>query len=52
VFVPFRAGEPAGKPIELLSGFVGEDGKAYGAWRWTIAARCSSPTTWATPSGA
>jgi len=30
VFVPFRDGQPAGPPIELLGGFVGEDGKAYG----------------------
>ena len=30
VFVPFRAGAPAGPPIELLGGFVGPDGDARG----------------------
>jgi glucose/arabinose dehydrogenase len=30
VFVPFRAGSPAGMPIEVLTGFVDEKGKALG----------------------
>ncbi|MCA1247254.1 sorbosone dehydrogenase family protein [Massilia sp. MS-15] len=30
VFVPFRDGMPAGKPVEILSGFVSAQGEAYG----------------------
>ena len=30
VFVPFSDGEPAGSPIEVLTGFVSADGDAYG----------------------
>jgi glucose/arabinose dehydrogenase len=30
VFVPFADGKPAGSPVEVLSGFVSSDGKAYG----------------------
>ena len=30
VFVPFRAGVPAGDPIDVLGGFVGRDGYAHG----------------------
>ncbi len=30
VFVPFVAGQPSGSPVEVLSGFVSEDNKAYG----------------------
>jgi glucose/arabinose dehydrogenase len=30
VFVPFRDGKPAGKPVEVLSGFLGPEGEAYG----------------------
>jgi len=30
VFVPFDSGKPSGKPIEVLSGFLSADGKAYG----------------------
>jgi glucose/arabinose dehydrogenase len=30
VFVPFRDGRPAGKPVEVLSGFVSPQGEAYG----------------------
>jgi glucose/arabinose dehydrogenase len=30
VFVPFREGKPAGQPIEVLTGFVNEDGEARG----------------------
>jgi glucose/arabinose dehydrogenase len=30
VFVPFADGKPAGTPIEVLTGFVSSDGKAYG----------------------
>jgi glucose/arabinose dehydrogenase len=30
VFVPFTAGRPAGNPIDVLTGFVSDDGKAYG----------------------
>jgi glucose/arabinose dehydrogenase len=30
VFVPFRDGKPAGKPVEVLGGFLGPEGEAYG----------------------
>jgi glucose/arabinose dehydrogenase len=30
VFVPFADGRPSAAPIEVLNGFVGPDGKAYG----------------------
>jgi len=30
VFVPFAAGRPAGTPIDVLTGFVNSEGKAYG----------------------
>ena len=30
VFVPFREGKPAGKPVEVLGGFVNKDGEAQG----------------------
>jgi glucose/arabinose dehydrogenase len=30
VYVPFREGKPAGKPVELLSGFLNKDGEAQG----------------------
>jgi len=30
VFVPFAAGRPSGSPIDVLTGFVGPDDKAYG----------------------
>jgi glucose/arabinose dehydrogenase len=30
VFVPFTKGHPAGNPIDVLTGFVSDDGKAYG----------------------
>jgi len=30
VFVPFDAGRPSGRPVEVLSGFVSGDGDAYG----------------------
>jgi glucose/arabinose dehydrogenase len=30
VFVPFRDGRPAGEPIDFVSGFLGNDGKARG----------------------
>jgi len=30
VFIPFSGGRPSGKPVDVLSGFVGPDGKAYG----------------------
>ena len=30
VFVPFSASKPAGSPIDVLTGFVSEDGQAYG----------------------
>ena len=30
VFVPFTAGRPSGPPIDVLTGFVNADGKAYG----------------------
>ena len=30
IFVPFRNGRPAGEPIDVATGFLGEDGKARG----------------------
>ena len=30
VFIPFRDGKPAGRPVEVLGGFLGPDGEAYG----------------------
>ncbi len=30
VFVPFRAGRPSGEPVDVLTGFLSEDGKALG----------------------
>jgi glucose/arabinose dehydrogenase len=30
VFVPFRNGEPAGEPLDFVTGFLGNDGKARG----------------------
>ena len=30
VFVPFRGGRPAGKPQDVVTGFLGKDGKARG----------------------
>src|SRR3546814_11346959 len=30
VFVPFSNGRPAGAPEDVLTGFVGEDGHAFG----------------------
>lgn len=30
IFVPFRGGRPAGEPIDVVTGFLGEDGKARG----------------------
>jgi glucose/arabinose dehydrogenase len=30
VFVPFAKGKPSGRPVEVLSGFVSPEGRAYG----------------------
>ncbi|MDQ2101603.1 PQQ-dependent sugar dehydrogenase [Azospirillum isscasi] len=30
IFVPFRDGAPAGPPVDVVTGFMGEDGKTYG----------------------
>ena len=30
IFVPFADGEPAGDPIDVLTGFLSADGKAFG----------------------
>ncbi|WP_188259819.1 PQQ-dependent sugar dehydrogenase [Azospirillum tabaci] len=30
IFVPFRDGAPSGSPVEVVTGFMGEDGKTYG----------------------
>ncbi len=30
IFVPFADGKPAGEPIDLLTGFLSDDGKAFG----------------------
>ncbi|MFH1871376.1 MAG: sorbosone dehydrogenase family protein [Pseudomonadota bacterium] len=30
IFIPFTKGKPAGAPLDVLTGFLSEDGKAYG----------------------
>ncbi len=30
IFVPFAAGKPAGQPVDVLTGFLSQEGKAYG----------------------
>jgi glucose/arabinose dehydrogenase len=30
IFVPFEGDEPSGAPLDVLTGFVGDDGKAFG----------------------
>ncbi|MGH8515104.1 MAG: PQQ-dependent sugar dehydrogenase, partial [Gammaproteobacteria bacterium] len=30
IFVPFRGGKPSGMPVDVLSGFVNDDGDAFG----------------------
>jgi glucose/arabinose dehydrogenase len=30
IFIPFRAGQPSGMPVDVLTGFVNEDGEAHG----------------------
>ena len=30
IFVPFSAGKPAGMPVDVLTGFLSQDGQAYG----------------------
>ena len=30
IFVPFKAGKPAGLPVDVLTGFISPDGEAYG----------------------
>jgi glucose/arabinose dehydrogenase len=30
IFVPFRNGQPAGEPIDVLTGFISKENKAYG----------------------
>ncbi|HTF13411.1 MAG TPA: sorbosone dehydrogenase family protein, partial [Burkholderiales bacterium] len=30
VFVPFQSGRPSGNPVDVLTGFLSEDGDAYG----------------------
>lgn len=30
IFVPFKSGKPAGMPLEVLTGFLSEDGNAFG----------------------
>jgi glucose/arabinose dehydrogenase len=30
IFVPFEAGRPSGNPVDVLTGFLSEDGKAFG----------------------
>jgi glucose/arabinose dehydrogenase len=30
IFIPFRDGKPSGNPVEVLTGFITDDGRAYG----------------------
>lgn len=30
IYIPFANGRPAGKPVDVLTGFIGKDGKAHG----------------------
>ena len=30
IFVPFASGKPSGEPLDVLTGFLSEDGRAYG----------------------
>ena len=30
IYVPFESGRPAGMPVDILTGFVSDDGNAYG----------------------
>jgi glucose/arabinose dehydrogenase len=30
VFIPFSAGRPAGEPVDFVTGFLGQDGRARG----------------------
>jgi glucose/arabinose dehydrogenase len=30
IFIPFDKGKPSGEPVDVLTGFLSEDGKAYG----------------------
>ncbi len=30
IFVPFAAGQPAGEPLDVLTGFLSPQGRAYG----------------------
>jgi hypothetical protein len=38
VFVPFSGGKPSGKPANVLTGFVGPEGDAYGNVIWRVTA--------------
>jgi glucose/arabinose dehydrogenase len=56
IFVPFAGGKPVGPPLDVLTGFLSAEGKAYGR-PVGVAHRqarvpCWSPTTSATWSGA
>jgi glucose/arabinose dehydrogenase len=49
IFVPFAGARPEGKPIDVLTGFVNDKGKALGRPVWsespsTRKAPCSSRT--------
>jgi glucose/arabinose dehydrogenase len=30
IFVPFKNGQPSGMPVDVLTGFLSEDGEAFG----------------------
>jgi len=30
IYIPFANGRPSGKPVDVLTGFIGKDGKAHG----------------------
>ena len=51
IFVPFTGGKPSGVPIDVLTGFVRENGDAMGrpsASQSIVKAGCWWPTTWPT----
>jgi len=42
IFVPFPKGEPVGKPVNILTGFLDKDGKAQGRPTMVVIAKDGS----------